>query len=382
MAGLRVHNMNQLNHEKVRHYFDALYKNNMPTSNIRIDALNSFLKKGFPSKKNEAWHYTDLTRFNDFSYQSPSAVTELDEFSSSFLKILNQWNTSSVVDLILALGVKIKHIKVAANKTEVIHLDENSEHTDLFLPIYHICLAEGASATIIDHDTGPSRHKHSLVVIEQSSHSQVKHFYANTDSTEVMSRSIFAELHNDCRYGLFALSGGEGLKRLECHVGLNASNSHAELKNIILGQNKSHLDIQFDVEHRQPNCTSQQISRAIMTDKSKGVFNSRVKVSEGADKTDAFQNSRNLLLSPTAEINTKPELEIYADDVKCAHGATVGELDADALFYMKSRGIPDEQAKTLLTYAFVEELLNDIDGESIKANFKETIEVRLNNMVK
>jgi Fe-S cluster assembly protein SufD len=137
--------------------------------------------------------------------------------------------------------------------------------------------------------------------------------------------------------------------------------------------NDQHTDTHSVIDHKQPHCSSHQLYKGILDGNARAVFNGKVFVREGAQKTDALQTNKNLLLSPNARIDTKPQLEIYADDVKCAHGAAVGQLDQDQLFYLQARGINPELGKNLLTYGFAEEVIEKIGIESIRGELDKAV---------
>ena len=139
-----------------------------------------------------------------------------------------------------------------------------------------------------------------------------------------------------------------------------------------------HSDTHSIIDHQVPNCTSHQNYKGVMNDKSRAVFNGKVFVRENAHGTDAQQSNKNLLLSNDARVDTKPQLEIFNDDVKCSHGATVGQLEEEELFYLLTRGLPETLARNLLTYGFAEEIINKIGIESIKKELDEAVLNRLN----
>ncbi|HKQ52743.1 MAG TPA: Fe-S cluster assembly protein SufD, partial [Pyrinomonadaceae bacterium] len=142
-----------------------------------------------------------------------------------------------------------------------------------------------------------------------------------------------------------------------------------------------HTDTHSVIDHRRPHCTSRQLYKGILDDKARAVFNGKVFVREGAQQTDAQQTNRNLLLSNEARVDTKPQLEIFADDVKCAHGATVGQLEEEELFYLESRGLHADLARNLLTYGFAEEVIDKIKIESIKGQLDEAVLNRLHSQL-
>jgi Fe-S cluster assembly protein SufD len=167
---------------------------------------------------------------------------------------------------------------------------------------------------------------------------------------------------------------GAQLARNELHLTLAGSGAHAECKGLLIADASRHIDSRITVEHAAPHTTSRERFRAILAGKARGVFNGRILVQAEAQKTAAELTNRNLLLSPGAEMDTKPELEIYADDVKCAHGSTTGQLDETALFYLVSRGIEVREARNLLIRAFAAELLTDIGIPALRDRTQAALE--------
>jgi Fe-S cluster assembly protein SufD len=160
---------------------------------------------------------------------------------------------------------------------------------------------------------------------------------------------------------------------------LDAEGAECWVDGLYLVGSNQHADTHSLIDHRQPHCTSHQLYKGILDGKSRAVFNGKVFVHKGAQQTDARQTNRNLLLSNEARVDTKPQLEIFADDVKCAHGATVGQLEEEELFYLASRGLDPDIARNLLTYGFAEEVITKIKLESIKAQLDEAVLNRLHS---
>src|SRR5262249_27657709 len=142
---------------------------------------------------------------------------------------------------------------------------------------------------------------------------------------------------------------------------------------LFLGSGSQHLDNYMKVEHQAPHSASRQYYNGILDEQARGVFHGRIIVHQGAQKTDAKQTNRNLLLSDEAQIDTKPQLEIYADDVKCTHGATIGQIDEDALFYLRSRGVPEREARGLLLFAFANESLDRMKTATVREWLRQTL---------
>ncbi len=181
----------------------------------------------------------------------------------------------------------------------------------------------------------------------------------------------------DSTLSAHSLSLGARLARHDVYAALAGQGSSCTLNGVYITDGRQHIDNHTSIDHVVPRCTSREHYKGILAGRSRGVFNGRVQVREQAQHTDAQQSNNNLLLSREAEIDTKPQLEIYADDVKCAHGATVGELDLDAVFYLRSRGIEDMVARSLLTYSFVGELLRKVEPEALRRRLEELVLARL-----
>jgi Fe-S cluster assembly protein SufD len=189
--------------------------------------------------------------------------------------------------------------------------------------------------------------------------------------------STRAEVSKDGAYDLTTVTLGARLSRHNVEVLLVSPGAECHVDGLYLVGDGQHADTHSLIDHREPNCASRQTYKGILDGKSRAVFNGRVYVHEGARGTDAQQSNKNLLLSTEARVDTKPQLEIYNDDVKCAHGATVGQLEEEELFYLLSRGLHPTLARNLLTYGFAEEIVEKIKFDSIRAQLDEAILNRL-----
>lgn len=179
--------------------------------------------------------------------------------------------------------------------------------------------------------------------------------------------TLDAAVGRDSRLSCRTITLGGGLVRNNLRVSLDQPGGHCDMLGLYNIAGKQHVDNHTNVIHAAPHCTSTELYKGVLDQRSRAVFHGRIKVEQDAQKTDATQSNHNLLLSANAEIDTKPQLEIYADDVKCAHGATVGQIDESALFYLRSRGIGDQQARSLLTFAFVNDVLEQVEIEPLKS---------------
>ncbi|HEX9219942.1 MAG TPA: Fe-S cluster assembly protein SufD [Gemmatimonadaceae bacterium] len=180
----------------------------------------------------------------------------------------------------------------------------------------------------------------------------------------------------DSQLHSFSFAVGGSLARTNIYTSLDGDAATCTLNGLYLTDGNQHIDNQTIIEHIAPNCPSHEVYKGVLDGRSHGVFNGKVYVHPEAQKTDGKQSNNNLLLSPTARVDTKPQLEIFADDVKCTHGATVGRLDELAMFYLNSRGIGRETARTLLTYAFAADVLETIELESLKKALEQMVLVR------
>jgi len=182
-----------------------------------------------------------------------------------------------------------------------------------------------------------------------------------------------ARIARDGRFAANAISLGARISRNTLYLALDGPGAHCELDGLALIAGRQLADTHSTIDHRQPQCTSRQVHKCVVGGTAHAVFNGRIVVRPGAQQTDSSQQSRNLLLSPRAHVDTKPQLEILADDVKCSHGATVGQLDAEEMFYLASRGIPPQAARGLLTYGFAAEIVDRIAIPSIVQRLRQAV---------
>ncbi|MEM8561668.1 MAG: Fe-S cluster assembly protein SufD [Pseudomonadota bacterium] len=181
---------------------------------------------------------------------------------------------------------------------------------------------------------------------------------------------VHAQLSSHATLKSFHCALGSVMKRLDLVVDHVGEGAHSELNGVYLPREREHIDYHTCTEHRVPNCSSSEIFRGIIEDEASAVFNGRIHIHENAQKTRAELNNRNLLTSAQAEVNTKPELEIYADDVQCAHGATVAQLDLESLHYLRSRGIARDEATVMLSFGFINEVIDSVSCEAVAEHLR------------
>ncbi|HUO54254.1 MAG TPA: Fe-S cluster assembly protein SufD [Rhodoblastus sp.] len=377
------------------------------------EATEKFAHVGLPSRRVEAWRYSDLAKALheavnvDYAFDAPPALTDscvaafedgvladskssycamgaqslrkiLAEKDSPFAGIIGQVNPQAnhpIINLNTALmeeGLVLRvprDVKLATP----LHLRFNWSGADMqsadgrHLRVL-VVLEEGAEATLFEtHDGAPS---FATVVTEVSlatgsrlNHIRLENFAAAARQTA----ATVGEIGEKAVYRGFYFSQGGHFARHEALLKLAGEEAHAGIDAAYMVANKRHCDNTTVMDHAVPNTTSNQIFRGVLAGSSRGVYQGCVKVAQGAQKTDARQLSRAMLLSHKAEIVTKPELEIFADDVKCSHGATAGELDANALFFLRARGIPEAEARAMLVEAFLVEAIDMVENEAIRA---------------
>jgi len=300
-----------------------------------------------PTPKQEEWKYTNLARAlpPELLAARPQAVEERVIHRSRGQK-------GGQVEDILWTGAAGQHQQ----------------------PVLRVTVEEGAELTLIERHGGAGAYwKNMVTEISVGKNARFHHIRLQEESPEAMQTNLVkVTLERDAAYDCFSLNMGGKLTRHEIHAVIAGPNADCRLNGLNMLGGAQHGDTTILIEHAAPNCTSYQFYRSILDDTARGVFQGKVHVHQAAQKTDGYQLSNALLLSPTAEMDTKPELEIYADDVKCSHGATTGPLDEAPLFYLRSRGLSAAEARRLLVQAFVDEVLEKIphDGAREEARGK------------
>jgi Fe-S cluster assembly protein SufD len=257
----------------------------------------------------------------------------------------------------------------------------NQDAPPLVNPRVVVIAEAGSSATIIESYEsldGSASFTNAVVEVFVGESARVAHYKVQRESERAFHiATTAAVLGRSAAYDLTTVTLGARLSRHGIDVRMSEEGAECWVDGLYLVGASQHADTHSSIDHAAPRCTSHQLYKGILDGDARAVFNGKVFVRPGAQGTDARQTNKNLLLSPDARVDTKPQLEIYADDVKCSHGATVGQLDEEELFYLKSRGLHDELARNLLTYGFAEELVEKIRIESIRRQLDEAILNRL-----
>tara|TARA_B100000287_G_scaffold263031_1_gene247525 strand:+ start:579 stop:1895 length:1317 start_codon:yes stop_codon:yes gene_type:complete len=417
--------------------FEELFDVNNPIHDKRLEALKFFEKKGFPSRKDEAWKYTSLNSLINRDYALfPKKETpiELKKVKKFFLYEIDTYKIIFIdgvyspflsdtthdgldVCLMSAALSKFKYRKiieryfgnVADNKDSLTALNTSYTREGAYIYVPKNVVAE-KPIEIIHFSTGKEQaiwlQPRNLIVLDTNSQAQIIERHQSLKSHEVVTNSVteiytnedalldYYKIQNDLTSSslidntyisqeknstasVHTFSLGGKLVRNNLNFFHTGQRINSTLKGITILDGNQHVDHYTLVKHSQPNCESFQEYKGIFSEKSKGVFNGKIFVESIAQKTNAFQQSNNLLLDDLATVNTKPQLEIFADDVKCSHGCTIGQLDNDALFYLRSRGVPKKEAKALLTYAFANNILDGVQLPVIKKRIKSLISKKL-----
>ncbi|WP_298340269.1 Fe-S cluster assembly protein SufD [uncultured Algibacter sp.] len=403
---------------------------------VRSDAIKIFEEKGFPSKKEEAWKYTSLNSilkedysvfpkqenaleypqvkkyfihdidtykiiFIDGKYSSHLSQTTHDGIDVCLMSaalskpkyqliIENYFNKAAEKDSLSSLNtafssegayIHIPKNKIVEKPIQIIHFSTGNESATMLQPRNLIVVDENSHVQIIERHQSLTSNPvltNSVTEVFANKRAIVDYYKIQNDNENAslidhtfvkQSRESFASVHT--------FSFGGKLIRNNLNFYQNGERIDSTLKGITIIGEKQHVDHNTLVHHIEPNCESHQDYKGIFDDRSTGVFNGKVVVEKEAQKTNAFQANNNILISDKASINTKPQLEIFADDVKCSHGCTIGQLDESAMFYMRSRGIPEKEAKALLMFAFSNNVLESVKIPELKQRITKIIANKL-----
>ncbi|EDP72700.1 hypothetical protein FBALC1_16402 [Flavobacteriales bacterium ALC-1] len=407
-----------------------------PVHDIRTEAIKTFETEGFPTKRQEAWKYTSLNSVlkHDYSvFPKHENALEFKDVKKYFIHDIDSYKIifidgkySSHLSQTTHDGIDVCLMSAALTKPKYQLIIENYFNKiaskDSLASLNTAFSSEGAyihipknklvdkPIQIIHFSTGNEAalmlQPRNLVVVDENSHVQIIERHQSLTDNPVLTNSVteiftnkraivdYYKIQNDNENAslidntyvnqkqeslakVHTFSFGGKLIRNNLNFYQNGERIDSTMKGITIIGNKQHVDHNTLVHHIEPNCESHQDYKGIFDDGATGVFNGKVVVEKEAQKTNAFQANNNILISDKASINTKPQLEIFADDVKCSHGCTIGQLDESAMFYLRSRGIPEKEARALLMFAFSNNVLDSVKIPEIKNRITKIIANKL-----
>jgi len=394
---------------------------------LRRDALAGYREQGLPTPRSEAWKYTNLRRLARIAFepspvddaplaQIPDGAANLDgayravfvngRFDASLSMLDNLPKGVEIGGLAAAdpdllephlgrIADTSQHPLAALNTAYMddglymrladgveldapLHLVSIARASDSalrFHPRHLIVLGANAIATLVEIHIGTGEtFANTVSEIDVGAGAMLNHYKLQNEGPDAFHIALCqVRLADRAHYDGFVLQTGARLARNEIRVHLG-NRVECRLNGAYLGRGDQHIDNTTFIDHAEPNSTSREVYKGVLDDTARGVFQGKILVRRDAQKTSGHQLNKTLLLSRGAEINSKPELEIYADDVKCGHGATTGELEEDALFYLQARGIAPDQARALLIAAFVGEAVSEIQAEGPRAAFQAVVD--------
>jgi len=355
-------------------------------------AWDRFNQLGLPGLRDEEWKYTQLHRLYS---QSFSALQSIEALATVDGVTIKQINTAAF---------KAEHAFVALNHAlspyeTLIEVPDNMEvkqplliefvtagsTSSILTPRISIKLGRNSKVTLVERYRSRDEIAHACIAVVNvtlNENALLEHCrLQDTHRAGFNIGKLDVTVSQHARYINHHFNVGGALGRLDINVQLQGAEACAELNGLQFAGGNQVLDTHSRVEHCVPRANSSETYHGIADERGQVIFNGKVLVHKHAIGTDAQQSSRNLLLSPKAEIDTKPELEIYADDVKCSHGATIGQLDNTALFYLRSRGISEQDARALLTLAFADAVINKLPLESLREELTQQVHARFSGKV-
>ncbi|MCF8303379.1 MAG: Fe-S cluster assembly protein SufD [Bacteroidales bacterium] len=418
---------------------DQIFKNDIkPVSALRNEAFEAFTKMGFPHTKMEKWRSTSLeeTLAKDYNFRIEGAPRqtnvekifecEIPDFDTYMVAQLNGWYVYRKAPLrTLPNGTIVGSLAQAMQEyPELIskHYGKYADYNENGLTALNTAFAQDGifiyvpdgvevekplqMVNIIDSDENLFIQSRNLVIMGKNSKltllqcdDSVHHRYTflnaltevyvdenstldhyklqNKDDSSTLINNVYLHQEANSNVTTNAITLNGGLIRNDTHVTLNGRNCTANVYGLYLVDREQHVDNHVFIDHATPDSYSNEQFKGILDDSSSAVFNGHILVRKDSQHTNAYQNNKNILLTDKATVDTQPFLEIYADDVKCSHGATVGQLDQQAMFYIRSRGISKENARMLLMYAFTAEVVNKISIENLRERIDDMVKKRL-----
>lgn len=376
----------------------------------RSSALAHANSLGMPTRRLEAWHYTDLRQLmrgkldeNFSSIDGQSDVSSKVAISSPYH--IHFTGTEVIVSQALINSGAVTVSSILESHDYLLALDESDA-----MPAYNMALLNGGcdihvSASLEEpiamYYSGGQHTRHKLTLSEGvflqlfevmsasqyvnlvvdtnlSAHAHLKHTVLHSSGDVVSLNRV--SLGADAQFDKHIVCASNSVARHDVETAIQGQGARASLNGVVISDARAHIDLTSAIRHQAGNTTSATLVRSVVADTGRAVFQGKICVDRDAQKVEAVQNSNALLLSEQASMSAKPELEIYADDVACAHGSTIGEIDRDALFFLRSRGIPEDEAIALLLEGFLSEVVAEVDNDDIRLCVNGFISDRLSQL--
>jgi Fe-S cluster assembly protein SufD len=405
---------------------------------LREEAMSSFAKQGFPTVKDDPWRYTDVTAIQETAWDTDAVAPEISpgtvepfrrrsgrnfllvvngKFSREHSSVEEGIEVTALAEAIVSrsdlmeshlgrcaipgddafkdlnaglfkhgLFIRIPENFTAKDPIHIVFLAHASKDSSVFQVRNLMMAGRKSKAAIVETyaaANGKSYFTNAVTEILLGEDAQMEHCKIQMESSEAfhIAATQVGQLRGSS-FVSFALSTGSRLMRNDCRVMLAAEFTSCELNGLYLGDGDQVLDHQTFVDHQKPDGKSDQFFKGLLAGNSRGVFRGQVKVRQDAQRTDAHQTNKNLLLSDAAQVDTQPQLEILADDVKCSHGAAVGQLQEDALFYLRSRGIGEKEAGSMLAQGFAREVIERSSLGFMKETLLELVSEKLTQQLR
>ena len=396
---------------------------NQDDKNFRIKNLEFFNQKGFPTKKEEDWKFSDLREIFyknfkkiDINYNHPeeNKFRQIEDFDHNYILLVNGRLITSDFKFEDKNKIKITNYKeenfsreksnnpliclndALSNTGYNLEIDENYKFEKV-LVIYNL-FSEDLSEKVLNNKNKITVNKNSeLHTIEYTINKSKNKFFNNTNEKVIVNENskfkniciqagrsegyfhkfLNGSIKSDSQYSSFIFSSGLRFNKQDIKIDLEGKNSNCEIKSALFLNKDDHHEIKTLVNHMVPNCKSFQKIKSVLDSNAKGIYQGKIFVKDIAQKTNAYQLSKALLISENSEFDSKPELEIYADDVKCSHGSTSGNVDENSIHYLMTRGLSKKESMQLLINGFLKEIISEIKSDTIKKFVENKLELQV-----
>ena len=414
--------------QKFEHLESNLNGDSSSIHALRRDAISYFSDLKFPTLKDEEWKYTNIAPLFRYNFKPVDPTEKIEKFlfdkmEHSLLVFVNGHyseelsniqnlpkdvivsNIATAINdhsaivkkhfgqyadykshIFTALSTAFVYIpdgKIIEHPIHILFLSDCKEEKLLIQPRNLFVAGKDSQATIIEHYTSfedCTYFTNTVTEVVADENAIVDHIKLQEESKNAFHIArMEVDQERNSNFTSHLISTGGNISRNDFNTRFNNEGGECMLNGLFLTTGAQLFDIHSMIDHAKPHCNSHEHYKGILDDKSRGVFNGKVMVRKDAQKTNAFQENNNIILSDSALINTKPQLEIFADDVKCSHGATIGQLDSESMFYLRSRGISEETARTILIRAFASDVIKSIKVNEVRNYLEEILNKRFNS---